>query len=206
MSKYDQSGVMPSKISFRFPGRRCSGNVNQTVADFYFKTITAADAGQNFDGYPFTKVFHEYMLALYNVGGGNPTNQMALDAFALQFAKDYYSWLGVQFDRVYSGVLNVAPVGFYDEIIIDYTEDKVTTRIHTAPYNDAPEELMHNDPANANCTDANNHGVPVSQLPCFYAYGPPGQCVSGHVTLTVYRICIIDGRLSATYVRTDSIT
>jgi len=205
----DQSPVVPSKVVVRFPGRRCSGAVSGTVPDYYVKTITTSAAGVTAAGFPSTKTFHEYALALFTVGGGTPTNQTALDALALRTTKDYYNWLGRSFDRLYSGVLNVDPVGYYEAVAIDYTLDEkgepaVTTRISTSAYNDKPEELMHHDPANSACTDANNGGVPVGGEPCVLYYGPPASCVSNHVTLTRYRACVIDGRLVARYVSTDT--
>jgi len=103
----DQSPVVPSKVVVRFPGRRCSGAVPGTVPDYYVKTITTSAAGVTAAGFPSTKTFHEYALALFTVGGGTPTNQTALDALALRTTKDYYNWLGRSFDRLYSGVLNV---------------------------------------------------------------------------------------------------
>ena len=183
-------------MAVRFTGRLCSTNPALTYPAYYFKTVSLSSLGYSDSGFPATKTFHDDALALFDGAVGTPTNQSTLDALATQVAKDYYSWFTTQFDRTYSGVLNVAPVGFYDEIIIDYFEDKTTTRIHTAPYNDAPEEISHHDPAAASCTNGN--------WPSNYVqlYGPNG---SGATSIPVFNIGIADGRIDSQYVRTDNL-
>lgn len=198
------SSILPSQIAVRFPGRRCNGNVSQTVPTYYTKFILLSTINSVFSGFFGTKWFHETALALFNVGVGSPTNQTALDSLALQIATDYINWLLTSFDITFSQIAEPTPNGLFDAIEWTYRPGECTTRVFTAPYNGEPEEIMHHDPANAACVDGG--GIIVAKTPCFEAYGPPAACSGSNATLTRYKICLIDGRLTQTYVSTDTIS
>ena len=140
MSYTGVAPVLPSKVVFRFPGRRCSGDVSDTVPDYYVRTINLASVAGNpgSTGYPATKTFHEYALALFNVGTADPTNKAALDAMAAKFASLWVAWITPSFDRTYDGVVPSQPNPIIDEIIIEYSVDSVSTRVITGVFNDAP--------------------------------------------------------------------
>lgn len=204
----DYSAVMPSGVMVVFQGRRCSGLVSDTVPSYYTKTVSIADAGitPGQSGFSGTQHFRDDALALYNVGGGNPTNQTALDALSLQIAKDYYRWRSVAFDVVYNGVVAPDMNGLMDEIEWAYDMEDCHTRMFTGPYDGEPEELHHWDPATAGCVDVTGTGLVVDKTPCLEYYGPPALCASGNLQLTRYKLCLIDGRLQSTYVQRDSTT
>lgn len=201
----DISPLIPESFTYRFPTRRCTGTYSSTIPDNYVKKIDlstiAADAG--IDGFKGSKVFHEYALALFDAGGTDPTNKTAIDALATKHATDYYKWATEQFDSTYNNVLNTKNSSLYDEIILDYDIEGCTTRLRTGVVNDDPEELMHWDSSTSSCTGASGT---YTAAPCVEVYGPPASCSGGSLVITVYRVCMVDGRLVSTYVRQDTIT
>src|SRR6185437_8808665 len=107
----------------------------------------------------------------------NPTNRTPLDNLAQQIADDYMNWRTRAFDRVYNGIIAPDMCGLIDEVEWRYDaiplsdgpdfgcEDEplvtgVTTRMRSGAWNETPNQLHHLDPAQAECTDANNAGAP----------------------------------------------
>ncbi|WP_083670012.1 hypothetical protein [Singulisphaera sp. GP187] len=189
-----------------FRSRRCNGQPSDLVPTIYKKVVTLEESGwtgagngvQGFDG---TKVLHDAAIALFNVGGTDPTNKTALDTLAVQLAADHYNWLSVAFDEAFPEIIAPTVDGLTDLIEWGYEIDQVSTRRLSAPWNAQPEELAHHDPANNGCVDST--GVTVTQTPCAVFYGPPAVCVSGKPNLTRYKLCLLDGRLDIKFVSTD---
>ncbi|SIN69100.1 hypothetical protein SAMN05444166_0148 [Singulisphaera sp. GP187] len=198
----DLGSVMPARVTVRFQTRRCNGAVSDSVPAWYIKTVNLADVlpdvGVGFNG---EKLFHDSALALFNIGGTDPTNKTALDALATQIATDYAKWLTTSFDEAFPEIIAPTVDGLTDLIEWGYEIDQVSTRRLSAPWNAQPEELAHHDPANNGCVDST--GVTVTQTPCAVFYGPPAVCVSGKPNLTRYKLCLLDGRLDIKFVSTD---
>jgi hypothetical protein len=224
----DQSSVIPNTVAIRFPTRRCSGTVINTVPTYYLKSIPTATLAQESplsilqlnasgqvaaSGFPGTKYFHETALGLFNVGGTSPTNKTSLDNLTQQFGEDWVNWQAISFDIVYDGICVPGSVGdaegtvsgYVDEYEFCYRKSDVYSRFRTGPYNADPEELMHADPANSGCVDTGT--LVTSKTPCVEVYGPPVSCntTSLKVSITRYLVCIVDGRLVYSYVSTDTI-
>jgi hypothetical protein len=213
----DLSPILPAAVRVVFRTRRCSGGVTDAVPDDYTKTIqlsdvslTRSDLPTGLTGTPgTTHTVRSEAIALFNVGGTDPTNKTALDAIAMRIAQDFYDWRSVSFDRVYNGIVVSKPSGLIDTIEWSYEAtghddtadfgDPVsfvggcTTRITSAPWNGEPEELSHLDPAQGQCTEANNGGVPVTVTPCLEYLGPPASCGGGGGKATA---TIADGQIT----------
>lgn len=187
----DQSAVLPEKVQVVFRGRRCYGTASTTVPGFYVSTVNLSDITLSDVSAPAgltgvtgtTQTFHDAAVALYS-GAGDPSNKAALDALAKQIAQDFYDWRSIQFDTCYNGTLQVDPSGLYDCTEWVYHASDASTRTTNAPWNDAVEELQHQDPAVSGCTDAANAGSPIDPVPCHYMYGPPESCTGGGGTAT----------------------
>jgi len=171
---------------------------------FYTVNFSVSQLGFTFAGSFGTKWFHDTALALFHVGVTDPTNKTALDNLANKIATDYINWLLESFDESFAQIIAPTADALTDMIEWTYRPDQCSTRRYSSPYNGEPEELMHNDPANAACIDST--GVTVSQEPCIFFYGPPFSCVSGKPTMTRYKVCFIDGILTQKYVSTDTMT
>jgi hypothetical protein len=137
---------------------------------------------------------------------GTPLNQINLDNLAAQIASDYAFWEYIDSYRVYNGILNLQPNGFYDYIMYKYlvvdkedSEGDVTTTLITPPPNVYPDEMNHYDPQinPQNCTYVDD---------CFYFYSYPWICGDSCVQLPRYKICLEDGRLISYFVQWDLVT
>jgi hypothetical protein len=204
------SPTLPSAVLVRFPTRRCFGQPDITIPKYYTKEVPISDAGLLIDvhtyiGHPGKKEFNETALALFQDAGGPPTNQTALDDLTIAVASDYYAWRTVSYDFTFNGTVFPDFDGGIDSIEWDLVEDDCTTRLRSEPYNGEPEELMHYDTANVNCSDPSDYSYITTKTPCIEFYGPPGKCVSGKPQLTRYRMCIRDGRLTQEFVSFDII-
>jgi hypothetical protein len=204
------SPILPSKIEIMYRGRRCTGLASDTVPLYYVKSIDITTVtGQVYSTFingGFTKRFHTTMNALFAVGNSTPTNQTALDALALRFAKDYWIWLSSSYNITYNGIIVPDPDGTIDEIQWLMRDDESYTQVYSSAWNGQAEELMHADTASNACIDSNNSGNPTSKYPYIEFYGPPGVCTSGHPVLTRYRMVTIDGRDRVEWVSNDVIS
>jgi hypothetical protein len=150
-------------------------------------------------------------LALFHVGVTDPTNKATLDNLSKQIAQDYTNWQSCEFDQTLNGILSITPsgCGILDLIEWTLTQETPQTRIITSPYHYFPEEFQHNDGQdNATCVDVTGSasGYVVSQAPCISVYGPLAKCVTGTIHIPRYKICLEDGRLFQTYLKTDVIS
>lgn len=203
----DLSAVLPAHVAVVYASRRCNGVPSDTVPDYYVKTVAIADAGwsgagDGHTGFSGTKYFRNAALALYNVGGADPTNKTALDSLAVQIAKDFYNWSSISFDAVYNGIVAPDMNGLMDEVEWAYDIDNCTTRLWTGPYNGQPEELAHHDPAAASCKD--DLGA-TTREPCRLVYGPKVTTSAGSTSFPVFELCLVGGRLQWTYVTAETI-
>lgn len=201
-----KSPVFPRKVYVRFRGRMCDVVSPSFAYNQYYVAEVALSATPYVNAYSGTytgmvgeKTFHDTAVAVFTAGSPTvPTNKATLDALALRIAKDYYESLNRQIDVTYAGICNIEPNARLEEIVIDYCEDYVTTRIHSpAIFGSEPEQLSHWDTAAASCTNKN---TPFEEF-----YGPPGDCVGGHVRLTVWRVSVVNGRLVKRYARQDTL-
>lgn len=204
----DYSAVMPSGVMLTFRGRRCSGEVSDSVPSYYTKTVSLDETGVAPDqsGFAGRKIFHDAAVALFDVGDTDPTNQSVLDTLAEQVAKDYYRFQSRAFDVVYHGVVAPDMNALLDTVEWSYSMDGCSTRMLTGPYNGDPEELYHWDPTTAGCVDASGSGLITAKTPCLEYYGAPVQCSGGSLLLSRFKLCLVGGRLVSTFVQTDTIT
>jgi hypothetical protein len=211
-----RSPALPNQIQVRYQGRRCNGAVSDmTVPLWYLSTVNLSDLILPIPtldgGSPEGKgvlTLKDTALALYNVGGGDPTNKTTLDDLTKQIAQDYVDWQSLEFDQTLNGTVDVITCGILDTIEWTLNQETPQTRITTSPYHYFPEEFQHNDGQdNKLCVDVTGSmGYTVSQAPCVAVYGPLAKCVSGAITLPRYKVCLEDGRLFQKYVQTDTIT
>ncbi|AGA26033.1 hypothetical protein Sinac_1655 [Singulisphaera acidiphila DSM 18658] len=194
--------------------RRCNGQPSDMVPAIYKKVVTLEESGwtgagngvQGFDG---TKVLHDTVIALFDVGGTPPTNQAALDALAVQLAADHYNWLSVSFDEAFPEIIAPVVDGLTDLIVFSYQIDQVSTRRLSAPYNAQPEEFCHHDLANSSCKD-NLTATPTPIITqkdpgTFEHYGPLATSSSGNLILPVFLSKLQGGLLVQKYSRTDTL-
>jgi len=200
----DQSCVLPGSVLVRFLSKRCSGSASSTIPAWYTKIIPLSSAVPGITGSFGTKHFHDSALALFDGGGTTPTNQSALDILANQIALDYYNWNLTHFDESFAQIIAPTVDALTDTIEWVYRPDQCHTRRYSSPYNGEPEELLHNDPANTACADS-LPGTIVQKTPCFESYGPLQGGTSSAITVPVFKNCYIDGILTQTYVRTESL-
>ena len=195
-NEYGLASIVPAFVRVAFPGKRCAGTPDQVVPTYY----TFVDAGDTFinvnASFASERAFIDTACALYNPPGTDPTNKDTLNALAGQIAQDFYLYKTTHFDEVFNGVVNLAPNGLIDEIIVRYSFYDVTSRQVSEPYNYELEPFCHKDPAENSCT--------LTADPCIYFYGPPAKCVSSVINIPLYKLCKVGGRLIYTYVRTDT--
>ncbi|SIN69123.1 hypothetical protein SAMN05444166_0150 [Singulisphaera sp. GP187] len=210
----DLSSILPGNVMVVFRSRRCNGQPSDLVPTIYKKVVTLEESGwtgagngvQGFDG---TKVLHDAAIALFNVGGTDPTNKTALDTLAVQLAADHYNWLSVAFDEAFPEIIAPTVDGLTDLIEWGYEIDRLWTRRLSASYNAQPEEFSHHDPANADCKDnltATPTPVITSKDPgTFEHYGPLATSSSGNLILPVFLSKLQGGLLVQKYSRTDTL-
>lgn len=173
-----------------FNGKQCAGNPGDTFPAQYV-------SDQKIGTGDLTETFKDTALAYYNAPtSGDPTNKSNLDTLAQQFATDWAAWRQTQFDEVLAGVAAIQPTGLAD-IEWDLGPDHCSTRFSSSPHNFHVQELGHAD---------NQYDCTLTATPCIYYWGPPGQCVNGHLQLTRWKECLEDGRIIQRYVSTDTIT
>lgn len=166
--KYD-AGALQSGVIQSFPqGAAQAPFAVRTVFRIYKNGITVGDwkyqryvsvVNANAAGYTgaTSPTYGVTILstALANISTGNsptqPDNQGALDAMALQIAADYYASLWIQ-DSVVIGISQWQESGFDDYVEFTMTNDIekgviAKTRIHSAPYNQVFERMLHYDPS-----------------------------------------------------------
>lgn len=152
------------------------------------------------------KEFNDTVMASVSTdanGTNSLNNQAAMDMLAQQIATDYSDWITNSFDITYNGSLNIVPVGYYNFILIDMDEDDNWTRVFSPPPTDYPDEMNHYD-------SSIDYGDRCETYidPCVYLYGYPARLTQTGMTtinLSLYRLCLEDGRLKCYYIRSDAI-
>ena len=147
----------------------------------YFYVATGNASGQG----AFSLSFRDTAVAYFQGAtaidaAGPPVNASALDALAARFGSDFRDWMKFSEDITFGGICAVRAVGLYDEIIWDYLARGARTRAFTPPVPESARELGHWDAAAA-------AQFPDEPFPCIHYYGPPN--------MTLYRVCLQDGRL-----------
>lgn len=213
---FGRSPSLPAFMTVKFRGRRCNGLVSDdpSIPDWYIKNVPVSTltipvpffsgSASGIGNIPIA----DDALALYQVGGANPTNQTNLDNLSKQIFQDFVNWRSLEFDQTYNGILatNASGCGIYDMIEWSMDSENVKTRIFTSPWGANAEQFNHNDPANAGCIDVTGSGAyVVAQTPCVSYYGPLAFCVSGSLHIPRSKICLEDGRLFSRYITTDII-
>lgn len=193
----DQS-VLPASAVVRFRGKRCGGDPWTPIPPYYESVVALAGLGLTSTvGFSGSRSFQDSAVALFTPPATTPTNQATLDALATRIATDYYSWRTIAFDAVYNGVLNVAPNGLYDWVVIDNNPFEVATRLRTPPYDVAAEESAHFDSSILSCSATLSPvpGVVMFAPPSWQDETPTGSAAPGTTTLSIYDMELRDGRL-----------
>ena len=196
----------PAGVVVRFLGKMCDlGSPPTDHPSYYEKRIayedcSFADPDATYSYFPGNKVFFDQAPAIYSDQSPDdpPTNQEDLDALALALAEDYYRWTSLWFDVSFAGVLVCSTSAAVEELIIDYQEDGCLTRILTGPPTGESEQMLHWDPAAGACA---NKSVLWQEV-----YGPRAVCANGHLSIPVFVLGYVNGRLMKRYVRTDTVS
>jgi hypothetical protein len=158
----DLNSWLPSQFKVRFPSVKTGGTPSYTPPPAYVKTVNVTDSSvglittyPNIAGNGFPLIVHDTAPATFT-SGTLPTNQVTLDALAVQLATDFWTWRLLNHDIVYNGVIYpvasangqsgnaTATVSAYDWLYEwSYTGDDCTTRIMGSPYNGQAEEFQH---------------------------------------------------------------
>lgn len=209
----DTAPFLPSAVSVRFPVRRCAGLPADAYPKFYISTVNLSSITLTqpdepaYMGHPGKKVYYDDALALYSTISGPASNKTALDALANVTAQNYYDYRSVSYDVIYMGIVSPDLDATTDITEWSYTQEECQTRQRTESWNGDPEELHHNDPANAGCVDSpsGGGGTVVSERPCWDSFGPIAKLSGGSVLMPRYRNCLQDGRLSQTWIENEII-
>jgi len=161
---------VPHMFNSRYTNQRPSCWYEESYGDVYVKNIplgaVAGYGGLNGIG---THAIHSTAKALFfSEESVLPTNQVGLDALAMQLAADYLA--GQSFtalDEVYPGTYAWTPEGFND-IIWTYSGDKrqASTRVQRCEWNQIVRELQHSTPVvNPNISTNTVRGVGGPTVP-----------------------------------------
>lgn len=178
-----EASLVPKNVIVTFRRRRCSGAAFTSVPLLYQVTTNVTST-------PFaqvspnnnTKVFIDWAAALSSGGSSSstpPTNASTLTSLAQQITTDYVAWRSYLYSIVYNGVISPNIDATIDELVVCLYDKDITTLVKSSPYNSDPEELLHADAADNQCTDANNSGLPTDKYPWIEYYGPLPMCGGG---------------------------
>lgn len=213
---YEASNI-PGSVIVNFLPKQCAVKVSIHNPPIYQSTIPISSTQFSFKGFSSpgsaAKLFNDSSAALISTSK-TPDNQSTLDALATQLANDYYDFVSNSFDITFNGSLSVAPVAYYDFIIISMDEDDNLTRVVTPPITAYPDEMNHYDPAADQCASDpdpktfNSGADAVDSFPCITIMAPPAK-LSANLGSNPYgvptkkpsvmKLCLEDGRLISYY-------
>jgi len=148
------NAVLPTTVAVTFPkvvingpmvdGRDIRDKNKRSYGDVYGKPVDLLTYGPaNYQGVDGHKTFHCTAWALYNnAGDASPVNQTALDALAVQLAKDFWDSKLNGIDQSYPGIRAWVPEGAND-VLWYYNGTIAYTRVQRKPWNFEVTEFQH---------------------------------------------------------------